>query len=86
MMPRTSYQQKSCDLDGKVGGLPAGGVMGRLVRESAVECLGWGSGGDWCALPNGSHRGKARYAALERFCALCLSDLMEGKRGRMPWK
>ena len=64
--------------------------MGRLVRESAVGCLGGGSGGDWCALPIGFHRGKARYAALEMplegFCALCLQSSGEGKRGGMLWK
>lgn len=30
MMPRTSYQQKACDLDGKVG------VMGK-ARSSTLE-------------------------------------------------
>ena len=31
-----------------------------LVRESAVQCLGGGSGGDQRALPIGFHRRKAR--------------------------
>ncbi len=65
MMPGTSYLQKACDLDGKVGGFACGGVMGRLV-------------------------GKARLDAVEvdmvGMGALCLSDFLEGKRGKVPWR
>ena len=66
-------------------GFACGGGDGAAGGESAVECLGGGSGGDGRALPNGSHGGKARSDAvkghLEGVCALCLRWGRDGRCG-----